>query len=137
VISIILRTSTRLLVTLLPVVALFMLLRGHNEPGGGFIAGLIAAAVLVLYAVAYDASAARRVLRVAPRTLVSTGLMIAVLAAVIGLIAGDPLFTGQWVTLPLGPIGDIYVGTPLLFDIGVFLAVVGVVVTVMLLREEE
>lgn len=136
-ISIILRTSTRMLITLFPIVALFMLLRGHNEPGGGFIAGLVASAVLILYAVAYDASAARRVLRVSPRALVSAGLLVAVFAGAVGLVMGGAFLTGQWAEVPLGPAGTIDLGTPLLFDLGVFLTVVGVVVTILLQLEEQ
>ena len=71
--SLILRTTTRLLLPLLVMFSLFILLRGHNEPGGGFIGGLLAAGGLCLYLLAHGADATRRLLRVDPRTLIGIG----------------------------------------------------------------
>ena len=72
--SLILRTATRLLMPLLLLFSLFELLRGHNEPGGGFVGGLLAAGSLCLYLLAHGPEATRRVLRIDPiRATVSTG----------------------------------------------------------------
>jgi multicomponent Na+:H+ antiporter subunit B len=135
--SLILVTAARLLTPLLLLFAVFLLLRGHHRPGGAFIGGLVAAAALALYAIALDVSAARAVFRARPLTLVALGLLFAFGAGLMGLLAGDPFLTGYWtaVRLPAGGVVDL--GTPLLFELGVFLIVVGTALTVVLLLAEE
>ena len=75
--SLILRTATRFLMPLLLLFALFLLFRGHNEPGGGFVGGLVVAAAFILYAIAYGVSAGRSALLIDPSTLVGIGLLVA------------------------------------------------------------
>ena len=134
--SIILRTATRFLITLLLLFSIFLLLRGHNEPGGGFIGGLVAASAYVLYAFAYDVQSTRMVLRLQPRTFIVIGLSIAALNGLLPLLVGEPFLTALWVALPL-PGGTLDLGTPLLFDAGVYVAVLGVTLTIMLALAEE
>ena len=124
--SLILSTATRFLMPLLLLFSIFILFRGHNKPGGGFIGGLVAAAAFSLYALAYDTAAARRVLRVPPHVLIGIGLLLALGSGVISLITGSPFMTGQWGDLNLPGVGKVHLGTPLIFDIGVFLVVIGV-----------
>ena len=127
-ISSILQTATRLLMPLLLLFALFLLFRGHNAPGGGFVAGLVVAAAFVLHAMAYGVAASRRALLVPPPLLLPIGLSVALISAVPAGVLGLPFMTGVWTT---GGAGGIAVGTPLVFDIGVFLAVIGVVLTIV------
>jgi multicomponent Na+:H+ antiporter subunit B len=69
--------------------------------------------------------------------LFGIGLLVAISSAVIGLLVGDPLFTGQWIDIPL-PGGDyIHLGTPLIFDVGVYLTVLGATLTMILTLAEE
>ncbi|MEO8256110.1 MAG: Na+/H+ antiporter subunit B [Acidobacteriota bacterium] len=128
--STILQTATRLLMPLLLLFAVFLLLRGHNQPGGGFVAGLVVASSFVLYAIAFGVDASRRALLVSPATLLGVGLLVAVTSGIPAIIAGQPFMTAQWVEVPVGP-AAVAVGTPLGFDVGVFLAVVGVVLTIV------
>ena len=130
--SLILRTTTRLLITLLFMTALFLLWRGHNEPGGGFIGGLIAAGALALYLIAFGERALRDLLRVHPRGLLGVGLGLALLSGLFALFGGEAFMAGQWVTLPLAGGGTLKLGTPLLFDVGVFLVVIGFTLTFLL-----
>ncbi len=127
--SLILRTAARGLVPMLALISVFVLLRGHNEPGGGFIGGLLAAAGIALYQLAFGVGAARRLLRVDPRSLVGAGLSASITAAVLGLLAGRPLLSGLWLPDPVPGIGKL--GTPLLFDVGVWLVVVGTTVLIL------
>ena len=83
--SLILRTATRVLMPLLVLFALFMLLRGHNEPGGGFVAGLVVAAAFALHGFTFGVAAARRALIVDPETLLGIGLLVALLTGVAAL----------------------------------------------------
>ncbi|HEY9464567.1 MAG TPA: Na+/H+ antiporter subunit B [Vicinamibacterales bacterium] len=129
--SSILQTAVRLLMPLLLLFAVFLLLRGHNQPGGGFVGGLVVAASFVLYAIAFGVDAARRALLVQPSRLLGIGLLVALLSGLPGVIGGDPFMTAVWTSFDTGST-VIDLGTPLLFDIGVFLAVIGVVLTIVL-----
>jgi len=136
--SLILKTATRFLVALMLLFSVFMLLRGHNEPGGGFIGGLIAAIGFALYAVAHGAADARRALRKDPRVIAMVGLGVALVAGLLSAFSGDALFTGLWWFIGGGEGSKGFpIGTVLLFDIGVYLVVVGAVMTLVLALEEE
>jgi multicomponent Na+:H+ antiporter subunit B len=128
--SSILQTATRFLMPLLLLFALFLLLRGHNQPGGGFVGGLVVAASFVLYAMAFGVDAARRALLVNPSTLLGGGLLIALMSGVPAVLIGRPFMTALWTRIGVGS-RALDLGTPLVFDVGVFLAVIGVVVTIV------
>jgi multicomponent Na+:H+ antiporter subunit B len=136
--ALILPTATTYLLPLLLLFSVFLLLRGHNEPGGGFSGGLVAAAAFALLATAVGVETARRTLRVDPRTLVGAGLLLMILAGLVAPLAtGQPFLAGVWWTLELVAGEPIYIGTPIIFDIGVYLAVAGTVLTIVLALEEE
>ena len=128
--SLILRTATRFLMPLLLLFAVFLLLRGHNEPGGGFVGGLVVAAAFVLYAIAYGVDAGRRALLVDPSTLLAAGLLVALGSGIPAVLLGRPFLTAMWTKVGVEP-AVFDVGTPLVFDVGVFLAVIGVVLTIV------
>ena len=100
--SLILRTTGFFLLPLLLLFALFLLLRGHNAPGGGFIAGLVASAAIAVHLFAMSEAGARRVLRVDPRDLIAWGLILALAAGIIGLVSGQPFLTAHWLTVSSG-----------------------------------
>jgi multisubunit Na+/H+ antiporter MnhB subunit len=130
--TLILRTATRMLTALLLLVSVYLLWRGHNEPGGGFVGGLTAAAAFILVAISDGWRAARKALGFDPRVVALAGLSIAAGAGLVSAFFGLPMLTGLWwkqAGLPLG--------TPLLFDIGVYLAVMGSVLTIAFAIERE
>ncbi|MCI5141520.1 MAG: hypothetical protein D3909_07300 [Candidatus Electrothrix sp. ATG1] len=86
--SMILSTATRYLLPLLLMFSIFLLLRGHNEPGGGFTGGLVAAAALVLYGLSLGLRSARQLLGIDPRMLIYGGLLTAVVSGLLGLLRG-------------------------------------------------
>lgn len=134
--SLILRTASELLVPLLLLFSIFLLLRGHNEPGGGFVGGLVAGTSFSLLAIAYGAEVARRALHVEPHLFLGLGLSAAIASALIGLIVGDPLLTAEWVQIS-APWGELTLGTTLLFDTGVYLVVFGTtVITILTLVDQ-
>lgn len=135
--SLILSTASRLLLPLFLAFSIFILLRGHNEPGGGFVGGLIAAAAFALHAIAYDVEKTRTLLAINPRGLIVLGLFLAMSSGMISLFIGEPFLTGQWVKISFGSIGELDLGTPLFFDIGVYLTVIGVTLTIILSLAEE
>jgi multicomponent Na+:H+ antiporter subunit B len=136
--SIILNAATRLLVALLLLFSVFMLLRGHNLPGGGFIGGLIGATGFILFAIAQGAPATREALRVEPQNIAMVGLGVALCAGGFSVFFGDAFFTGQWW---FAGAADGEKGLPissvLVFDIGVYLVVFGSILTLVLALEEE
>ncbi len=135
-ISIILRTATRFLIALLLLFSIFLLLRGHNEPGGGFVGGLVAASAYILHALAYDVPSTRLALRVGPRRIIAIGLLITVASGLVPVLLGRPFLTGLWFDVVPGA-GVFEIGTPLIFDTDVYVAVVGVVLTIVLALAEE
>ncbi|MCA2002533.1 MAG: Na+/H+ antiporter subunit B [Chloroflexi bacterium] len=134
--SLILRTMVRYLFPLLLLFAVFVFLRGHNEPGGGFIAGLVASAAYALYSIAYNSVEARRALGMDTRYLIGAGLLVALLSGLPAVFSGQPFLTGLWGYLSVPGVFKIEIGSPVLFDLGVFLAVVGVTLTIIFALEE-
>ena len=130
--SVILTTASRVLVALMLAFSLYLLLKGHNQPGGGFVGGLVAASAIFLQAMANGVPAARRTLRFDPRVIAIAGVAVALVAGLVAAFAQVPFLTGLWV-FPAG----LPLGTPLLFDVGVFLAVVGAVTTLLFALEED
>jgi multicomponent Na+:H+ antiporter subunit B len=117
--------------------SIFLLLRGHNEPGGGFAGGLVAAAAFVLLSIASGVAEARRALHVDPRTFIGVGLLLMLCAGVVApLVYGEPFLTAYWWPLSWGSY-EVSVGTPLIFDIGVYLAVAGTILLIVFSLEEE
>jgi len=135
--SVILDTATAYLLPLMLLFSVFLLLRGHNEPGGGFAGGLVAAAGFALLATGSGVEAARRALRAEPRALLAVGLLVALASGIPGMLAGEPFQAAVWWTLDLPGGGSLYVGTPLVFDVGVYLAVLGTVLAIVFALEEE
>lgn len=136
--SIILVAATRLLVVLLLLFSVFMLWRGHNEPGGGFIGGLIGATGFILYAIACGADATREALRVRPEFIAMGGLATSLIAGLISAPFGDAFLTGQWLFLG-GSEGEkgFPISTVLLFDIGVYAVVMGSALSIVFALEDE
>jgi multicomponent Na+:H+ antiporter subunit A len=129
--SSIFQTGVRFLMPLLLLFAVFLLMRGHNEPGGGFVGGLVAAAAFALFMIAYGVQRARQALRVEPMTLLAAGLLVAFISGVPALLLGQPFMTAQWLMEPVA------IGTPMLFDLGVFGVVTGVVLMMIFYLAEE
>ncbi|GAB5558628.1 MAG: Na+/H+ antiporter subunit B [Synoicihabitans sp.] len=113
--------------------------RGHHLPGGGFIGGLLGSLGFVLIALGDGVKAARRALRADPVDLLVWGMAIAMLAGLLGIAGDAALFQGLWwpaFDVPL--LGSVHLGTPLLFDAGVFLTVMGFSLKVVFaMREVE
>lgn len=133
--TLILRTAANYLHPLLLLFAVFILLRGHYQPGGGFLGGLIASIAFVLHAFANGYLNTLKLLRVHPAVLVPIGLMISLLSGLLPMLAGDPFLTVLWFEQPVPVIGMI--GTALLFDIGVFLVVFGITLTILFTISES
>ncbi len=122
-ISIILSTATRILLPILLLFSVFILIRGHHEPGGGFVGGLIASMAFALYTIANGITHARQIFPFNPNLLIICGLSFALISGLFSLFTGAPGFTSLWGSYEFPIIGPL--STPLLFDIGVYLVVLG------------
>lgn len=130
--SIILKTATRLMIGLMLVFAVYLFLRGHHEPGGGFSAALLAGTAFSLFAITDGPDQVRKAIRIRPSAMAMTGLALAAGAGLPALFTGKPFLTGIWWETPA-----FSAGTPLLFDLGVFLAVLGAILSMLLALEEN
>lgn len=128
--SIILSTGIKLLVPLFVFFSLFLLFRGHNAPGGGFVGGLVFAIAFSLYTLNYGVKRTKEKYKIQPMKLIALGLLLAVASGLIPLFVGESFLTGLWydeITIPgLGK-----PGTPILFDMGVYLLVAGTILSLI------
>ena len=121
-----LRTSASIVAPLQFALALYFLLRGHNEPGGGFIGGLVAASSVLLYGLGFGFREVESRVPISWFNLVLIGLAVAISSGLLSVFLGLPFLTGVWgpeLYVPLA--GKLKLGTVLLFDIGVFVLVMG------------
>jgi multisubunit Na+/H+ antiporter MnhB subunit len=135
--SVILKTATRLMVGLIMMFAVYLLLRGHHEPGGGFAAALVAGTGFALFAIAEGPGKVREAVRLRPILIAVSGLGLAALSGLPAALMGKPFLAGVWWTVGGSAGAGMTVGTPLIFDIGVFLAVLGAIVSIILALEEH
>lgn len=125
----ILRTATNYLLPLLIMFSIFVLLRGHYLSGGGFVGGLIASIAFVLHSYAYTPKETLDLFKFSPLRLIPMGLTLSILSGLLPILFGLPVMTGVWFAESVVVIGS--VGTALFFDIGVYLVVIGVVLTIL------
>lgn len=134
--TVIFRTITPLIVAVMVIFAVYVTLRGHNEPGGGFIGGLIAAAAMAIFGMSSGPEAVRNALRFEPMAIAGCGVLLAAGAGLVSAFHGAPFLTAFWADLPLGH-SAVTFSTPAMFDIGVFLVVFGTISAVLLGLEEH
>ena len=121
---------------LLLVFSVFILLRGHYLPGGGFVGGLIASIAFVLHAFANGLTKTKELIRFHPGFLMPAGLGLAFLSGMVPMIfKGEPFLTGVWYPEYIPVIGSL--GSALFFDIGVYLVVIGVSLTIIFTISES
>ncbi len=134
--TLILRTVAPPITALMLVFSVFVLLRGHNEPGGGFIGGLIGVSALAIYGIAYGVAAVRRAIRFHPMAIAGFGLFIATVSGFLSLFAGVPFMTGLWIYPSLFGV-EVPLATVISFDIGVYFVVLGAISSIALALEER
>lgn len=133
--KIILKTATNYLLPLLLMFSIFVLLRGHYLSGGGFVGGLVASIAFVLHSFAHTTKATLSLFSFTPKTLIPIGLSISILSGLIPVFSGNAFMTGLWFENPIAVIGS--VGTALFFDLGVYLVVIGVTLTILFTIREN
>jgi multicomponent Na+:H+ antiporter subunit B len=126
--SLILRTAAVIILPLQLVFSVFLLLRGHDEPGGGFIGGLVASGAFSLYLFTFGIRALNKLFWISPKDILSSGLLLGLLATVPALFTEQAFFTALWFEFYF--VGTLVkLSTVLIFDIGVYLTVIGTLMT--------
>ena len=124
-------TTARGLFHVTLMISVWLAFRGHNAPGGGFIGGLVAASAFVMLYLARGAVALRRAVRLAPSTLIGVGLATSALTGLAPVVLGDQLLESDIIPFTLPIIGDVKFASSVVFDLGVYVLVVGVVLLVI------
>lgn len=128
--------AVRLKVILL-VVSVYVLFRGHNQPGGGFVGGLLAGSAFILHGLAFGIEVTRRLPLMRPFRWMGLGLMMVIASGVIAVAGANGSFLqGAWMTVTLSGM-NLKLGTPLLFDTGIYFAVAGMLMLVSSAIMEE
>lgn len=133
--STILQVAANYLLPLLLVFSVFVLLRGHYQSGGGFLGGLVASIAFVIHFFAYGLDSAKSILRIPPKNLIPIGISVSLFSGLLPVFFGKPFMTSLWFKNPIAVIGS--VGTPLFFDLGVYLIVIGVTLTILFTISEN
>jgi multicomponent Na+:H+ antiporter subunit A len=127
---VILDRSVRVIFHAVLVGSIYLLFAGHNQPGGGFVGGLLAGSAVALRYIAGGIEEVRGLSRFRPWTILGSGLFVAVTTALVPLLTGDAVLEGGTVAADVPIIGDVKLASALAFDIGVYLLVVGLVLMV-------
>lgn len=134
--TIILRTASNYMLPILLVFSVFILLRGHYLPGGGFVGGLIASIAFVLHAFANGLPDTKSLLKFHPGFLMPAGLAVSFFSGLSPMLfTGEAFMTGLWYPHHLAVLGSL--GSALFFDIGVYLVVLGVTLTIIFTISES
>ena len=127
--STILQTAATYLLPILLLYSFFLLIRGHYSPGGGFVGGLVASIAFVLHGFAHGVEKTMKLLGYKPLSLIPIGLGVSTFSMLFPAFFGKPIMTSMWFPDPIPVFGNF--GTTLFFDIGVYLLVIGVVLTIL------
>ncbi len=129
--NLILQTATKVLLFVIVLFSIYMFFAGHYEPGGGFIGGLMTSGAIVLLLLAYDIKTVSKALPFDYKKVVAVGLLFAAGTAAGGLLFGKPLLTHWFTYVDLPLLGETSLHTAVLFDIGVYLVVIGTTMTII------
>jgi multicomponent Na+:H+ antiporter subunit B len=134
--TVIFRTIAPFLVSVMVVFSVFVLLRGHNQPGGGFIGGLIAASGIAIYGIAMGVAEVRKALVVDPLAIAGFGLFMSGFSGLMSIAYDVPFLTGLWTYFEIGN-SKVALSSVMIFDIGVYLVVLGTIAAIALALEEN
>jgi multicomponent Na+:H+ antiporter subunit B len=122
---------------MLLIFALVALIRGHNYPGGGFIGGLLAGLALVYDGFAFDHDSIMKKQLIKPIWHIGIGLLVIFISMLPGILSGGVLMKGLWVSPSLPLLGELKLGTPFIFDIGIFFIVIGITIMFFLSLKQK
>ncbi|AKG04500.1 MULTISPECIES: Na(+)/H(+) antiporter subunit B [Salimicrobium] len=135
--DLILKTMTSIIAFILLGFSIYLFFAGHNAPGGGFIGGLMTSAAIVLMNMAYGQEAMKSSLPINFRFLFKLGLLIALATGMGSFLFNEPFLSQTFAYFQLPVLGRTELATALLFDLGVYLTVIGITMTIILSIAED
>lgn len=129
--DIILQTATKVVAFVIILFSIRLFFSGHYYAGGGFVGGLITSGAIILLMIAYDMKTVKNLLPINFRKVLATGLLISISTGLIAVFQGDPFLTHYYGYFDLPILGETSLHTATLFDLGVYLVVVGVTLTII------
>lgn len=133
-----LHTITRFVSFIILAFSIYLFFAGHNNPGGGFIGGLMTASALLLMYLSFDNELMRKIIPFQYTWMIPTGLLLSLGTGVIGFFLGDPFLTQYDAYFDLPIKGETHLATAVVFDIGIYLTVVGVtLLTIVTIGEDS
>jgi multicomponent K+:H+ antiporter subunit A len=127
----VLRTLAPVVLGISGIAATFLFLRGHNAPGGGFVAALVMAIGLLVQYIAFGTDRVEDRVRPAPRILIGAGVLLVLGTSAVSLVVGYPLLTSHILDLQIPLVGEVHVGSAMFFDLGVFCEVLGAMLLIL------
>jgi len=130
--NIILQKIAKLFLRVIAITSILLLIRGHNNPGGGFIAAIILSAGFIFYGIVFGSESIKSIIFFNTRIWMGIGLAIVLVAAILPVFVGQAPLTALWYINQLPIIGTIHLGSPLLFDTGIFIGVTGLILSIII-----
>ncbi|KYG33402.1 Na(+)/H(+) antiporter subunit B [Alkalihalobacillus trypoxylicola] len=135
--DVMLRTITRIVVLIILIFSVYLFFAGHNNPGGGFIGGLMTASALLLMYLVFNIQTIKSVINIKFEAVIGIGLIVTILTGVIGVFNGDAYLTQYFDYFQIPIFGETELATALPFDLGIYLVVVGIALTIILAIAED
>lgn len=129
--DVILQTTSKIVFFIIVLFSIHLFFEGHYRPGGGFIGGLVTAGAIVLLYLAFDLKTVARMIPFDYKWLIAIGMLTAVLTAAGAILFNVPFFTHVYDYFYIPLLGETSLHTAALFDLGVYLVVVGVTMTII------
>lgn len=129
--DIVIQTTAKFVLFIILAFSIFIFFNGHHNPGGGFIGGLMTSAAITLLLLAFDFETVKRILPIDFKILTASGMLIATLTGMGGLVFGVPFLSHTFGYVHLPFFGEVELATALLFDLGVYFVVVGSALTII------
>ncbi|MCM3033978.1 MULTISPECIES: Na(+)/H(+) antiporter subunit B [unclassified Niallia] len=129
--DVILQTTTKIVLFIILIFSVFIFFTGHYTPGGGFIGGLLTSGAIVLLLLAFDLKTVKKILPFNFLHMIATGLLFSIGTGAGALIFNVPFLTHAFTHIDIPILGDLSLHTATIFDLGVFLVVVGVTMTII------
>jgi len=135
--DVILQSVSKIVIFIILTLALYLFFSGHNAPGGGFVGGLVLASSFVLMLLAFDIETVKEGIPVDFKLVAATGASFVLLNGLGAVVFGEPFLTQSFAHMNIPFFGEIELTTVTIFETGVALTVVGVVVTIILSISED
>ncbi|WP_026674606.1 Na(+)/H(+) antiporter subunit B [Alkalihalobacterium bogoriense] len=135
--NVMLHTITRIVTFIILIFSVYLFFAGHNNPGGGFIGGLMTASALLLLYLGFDMGSIKKALPINFTTMIAAGLLISLLTGITSMFMGDPFLTQYFDYFQLPILGETELTTALPFDLGIYLVVVGIALLIILTIGED